>query len=224
MFTFFEERASDSPYIEKIMHGVTAGDASVIRPAASHWHMVFSTRNGKLVPLVVGPLTSAGTVSWTKEAEILWIQFKIGTFMPHMPFRNILDRETTLPEASSQSFWLNSSVWQCPNFENADTFVNKLARQGALASDQVVTAALEEKLPELASPRTVRHRFLHATGLSQKHIRQLVRAQQAVAQLTQGNSILDVVSEAGYSDQPHLTRSLKLFIGYTPTQIIQLAT
>lgn len=224
MFTFFEERVIDSPYVEKIMHGVTAADASVIRPAASEWHMVFARRNGQMVPLVVGPLTTAGTVSWTKEAEILWIQFKIGTFIPNLPTKEFLDREIELPDASSKTFWLNSSAWQVPTFENADTFIEKLARTGGLVSDQVVTAALEENLPEFASPRTVRHRFLNATGLSQKHIRQLARAQQAVALLSQGNSILDVVSEAGYSDQSHLTRSLKQFIGYTPSQIIQLAT
>jgi Transcriptional regulator containing an amidase domain and an AraC-type DNA-binding HTH domain len=34
-------------------------------------------------------------------------------------------------------------------------------------------------------------------------------------------SILDVVYEAGYYDQPHLTRSLKYFIGQTPAQIMQ---
>ncbi len=33
-------------------------------------------------------------------------------------------------------------------------------------------------------------------------------------------SILDTVERAGYFDQPHLTRSLKRFIGQTPAQII----
>ena len=35
-----------------------------------------------------------------------------------------------------------------------------------------------------------------------------------------GLSILDVVYEAGYFDQPHLTRSLKYYIGQTPAQIM----
>jgi methylphosphotriester-DNA--protein-cysteine methyltransferase len=49
------------------------------------------------------------------------------------------------------------------------------------------------------------------------------RAQHAQALLQQGVSILDTVDEAGYFDQPHLTRSLKQFIGYTPAQIIRLS-
>ena len=40
--------------------------------------------------------------------------------------------------------------------------------------------------------------------------------------VTPGVSILDTAYEAGYFDQPHLTRSLKQFIGRTPAQILQL--
>jgi methylphosphotriester-DNA--protein-cysteine methyltransferase len=48
------------------------------------------------------------------------------------------------------------------------------------------------------------------------------RAHHAQDLLEQGVSILDTVDEAGYFDQPHLTRSLKQFIGYTPAQLISL--
>jgi methylphosphotriester-DNA--protein-cysteine methyltransferase len=141
-----------------------------------------------------------------------------------MPARKLLDAETTLPQAAHHSFWLNSSAWQHPNFENADTCVNRLVREGVLVSDPVVNAALQDQLPPQAiASRTVRHRFLRATGLTQSHIRQMKRAQQAAVLLQQGVSILDTVYEAGYFDQPHLTRSLKHFIGYTPVQIIRMS-
>jgi methylphosphotriester-DNA--protein-cysteine methyltransferase len=65
----------------------------------------------------------------------------------------------------------------------------------------------------------MRHRFRQATGLTQSYIRQMQRAQHAQTLLLQGVSILDTVNEAGYFDQPHLTRSLKQFLGYTPAQI-----
>ena len=71
--------------------------------------------------------------------------------------------------------------------------------------------------------RTVRHRFLQATGMTQVQIRQFERAQRAAALLQQGQSILDVVYEADYFDQPHLTRSLKHWIGYTPAEIIRMS-
>src|SRR5512139_3443999 len=121
-----EERLSDSPYIETITHGRTVSDGSTIRPAECQWHMVFVKVNGRIHPLVVGPLTTAGVVSWKVDAEILWIKFKLGTFMPHLPTRNLLDGETILPAAASCSFWLKGSAWQFPDYENVEAFVNRL--------------------------------------------------------------------------------------------------
>jgi methylphosphotriester-DNA--protein-cysteine methyltransferase len=83
-----------------------------------------------------------------------------------------------------------------------------------------VEAALQGQLKDL-SIRTARRHFLRTTGLTQKAIRQIERARYATVLLQEGKSILDVVYEAGYYDQSHLTRSLKYFIGQTPTQIMQ---
>jgi methylphosphotriester-DNA--protein-cysteine methyltransferase len=115
---------------------------------------------------------------------------------------------------------LNSSVWQFPNYENIDTFIDRLARSGVLVRDPLVSAVLQGH-PHEMSPRTVRHRFLQATGLTQSHIRQVERAKRAAELLRQGASISDTVYEAGYFDQSHLSRSLKQWIGYTPAQIVR---
>ena len=219
MSIIYEERVSDSPYVETITHGRTESDGSSLRPAESHWHMVFVKHNGKVQLMVVGPWTTSGIVSYTEGAEILWIKFQLGTFMPHLPTRNFLNTETSLPQASSQSFWLNGYAWQFPNYENVDTFIDGLVRNEVLVRDPVVNAALQDHPHEMSS-RTVRHRFLQATGLTQSHIRQVERAKRAATLLQQGTSILDTVHEAGYFDQPHLTRSLKQWIGYTPAQIV----
>lgn len=214
------ERPSDSPYVETVTHGWTLGDGSTIRPAECNWHMVVVKNNGKLKSILVGPWTNAGITSWKGEAEILWIKFRLGTFMPHLPARDFRDAETVLPEAAGRSFWLKGSAWQFPDYENVDTFVDRLVRDGVLVRDPLVVSALQDRLPEMSS-RTVRHRFLQATGQTQNHIRQMKRAQKASALLQQGLPILDTVYEAGYFDQPHLTRSLKQFIGVTPAQIIR---
>lgn len=217
MSLVYEERLSDSPYIELITQGRTIGSSSTIRPAEVNWHMVFVKYNGQAQPLMVGPLTSSGVVNFTEGVELLWIKFKLGTFMPHLPVKDFLDNETAMPTASSKSFWLKGSAWQFPDFENADTFINRLVHDEILMCDPVVNATLQDELVETPS-RTVRHRFLRATGLTQKHIRQFERAKYAANLLEQGVSILDTVHEAGYFDQPHLTRSLKRFIGKTPGQ------
>jgi hypothetical protein len=217
-----EQRASDSLYVEAVMHGYSLRAGSTIRPAESHWHMVFVREHGNLHPLVVGPWTTAGNVAWQAGGEILWIKFKLGTFMPHCPAQDFLNSETPLPQAACNKFWLHSSAWQAPSFDNADTFVDHLVRAGALLRDPLVDAVLHDRPHDLA-PRTIRHRFLQATGLTQSHIRQHERALQAARLLQQGISILDTTYELGYYDQPHLTRSLKHFIGHTPAQLIQMS-
>ncbi len=221
MSIVFEQRTSDSPYIATVTRGHTTCDGTAKRPAESHWHMVLVRQHGSGRALVVGPWTTAGVVSYTEGAELLWIKFSLGAFMPHLPTREVLDVETLLPSAARHSFWLKGSAWQMPDFDNVETFVDRLVLADVLVRDPVVSAALDDQLPEMAS-RAVRHRFLRATGLTQRYIRQMERAQQATALLEQGVSIPDAMFEAGYFDQPHLTRSLKHFTGYTPAQILRM--
>ncbi len=215
-----EERASDSPFVESITRGWTIRHGSTIRPAESHWHIVLVKVNGQVLPLVVGSLPTSGLATWGEGAEILWIKFKLGTFIPQLPAKSLVAKETLLPDASSKSFWLHGTSWEIPDFENADTFVDRLVKNEVLVQDTVVATALQGH-PQDVAPRTLRHRFLQATGLPQNHIHQIERAQQAAALLRHGKSILDTVYELGYYDQPHLTKSLKQWVGHTPAQIIK---
>lgn len=219
MSILYEQRSSESPYVETITHGLTVGDGSAIRPAGSRWHMVVARQDGDARVLVVGPWTTAGVASWIEGSEIIWVRFGLGTFMPHLPAMNSLDTETVLPGAAGRSFWLGGSAWQFPDHENVETFVERLVRDGMLVRDPIVNAVLEGS-PQGLSPRTLRHRFLRATGLSQSRIRGIERAARAAALLRRGVSIPDAVHEGGYFDQPHLSRSLKRWVGRTPAQIV----
>jgi AraC-like DNA-binding protein len=60
---------------------------------------------------------------------------------------------------------------------------------------------------------------VQATGLTYGTIVQIERAREAVTVLKRGASIADAIYQVGYYDQPHLTRSLKRFVGKTPAQI-----
>lgn len=213
-----ENRPSDSPCVETVMHGHTAASGVTIRPAGCNWHMVLVRFNGARHLRVSGPWTSAGELPYIEGVELLWIKLKLGVFMPHLPVADFRDTEITLPGAASQSFWLKGSAWEFPTFDNADTFIARLVREEILLHDPIVDAALRADAEPIAS-RTLRHRFARATGLSQKHIQQVERAQRAAALLRHGVSILDTTYALGYADQPHLTRSLKRWIGHTPAQI-----
>jgi hypothetical protein len=215
-----QARPSDSPYLHSVTQGHTLADGAPIRPAETNWHLVISRYQGQTQAILVGPWRASGTVHYGAEAEILWIRFKLGTFMPHRPTRQFLDSETALPRPSGRTFSLHGDSWELPTFENVETFIRRLARAEVLCFDPLVSEALKGRPPEM-SPRTVRHRFLQATGLSQQHIQQVERAQRAVSLLRTGHSILDTVHLAGYYDQPHLTRSLRQYVGFTPHQFVQ---
>ncbi len=215
-----EERLSDSPFVETIWRTQSERTGTFLSQAASHWEMVVTRHDGKTTFTVRGPETKATPIDcqWT-DAEFFGIVFRLGTFMPHLSPGKVMDRrDANLPLATSTSFWLHGSAWQFPEYENAETFVDRLVRDGLLVRDPVVDAVLQCHPQEL-SLRSVQYRFLRATGLTHSALQQIERAREAAALLEQGLSILDVVCEAGYFDQPHLTRSLKRFIGQTPAQI-----
>ncbi len=223
MNAVFEGRVSTSPYIEMIWRGRAGSNYAPTCPADSRWNLLFLRRNGRVKVTVEGPLTQALHKTQAEGTEWLVIKFKLGAFMPHLPAGNYPDSDVILPEAAGQAFWLNGSVWQFPDFENVETFVERLAREGLLVRDPVVQTALQDQ-PQDVSFRTLRRRFALATGLTKGSIRQIERAQQAAALLKQGVPILDAVYQAGYADQPHMTRSLKHYIGQTPAQIARAGT
>jgi AraC-like DNA-binding protein len=216
-----QDRPSDSPLVERVMAGRTIAAGSTIRPAEIHWHMCCARHAGGAAFILVGPLTTSGVVHFTPGVEITWIKFRLGVFMPHLPHASVRDVETPLPAAASRAFWLHGAAWQYPGFENADTFVSRLARAGLLAHDPLVDDVLAGRPPADLADRTLRHRFQRATGLTQIQVHQAQRASYAAGLLRRGCSILDTVHAAGYFDQPHLTRSLRRWIGRTPAQLLQ---
>lgn len=216
----FEDRPSDSPLVDSVWRTQSAGGGSFISVAESHWGIVFTRYQGRTYVTVRGPEAKAVPAPVPEDAAFFGIVFKHGAFMPHLPPRQLVSAGLDLPNAAGRAFWLHGAAWEFPDFENADTFVERLARQGLLVSDPLVAAVLRNQ-PQQASIRTVQRRFLLATGLTPGALQQIERARRALALLQQGVSILDTVCEAGYYDQPHLTRALRYYMGQTPAQILR---
>jgi AraC-like DNA-binding protein len=221
MFLNFDDKPADSPLVERIWRSHSDRAGVFLSVAASHFEMAVTRYRGKTFLTLRGPETKATTADCPAEGEWLGIRFKLGTFMPMLTPGNLRDRrDVTLPGATNHSFWLNGSAWEYPDFENADTFVARLARKGVLARDVSIDATLLGRQGAL-SVRSAQRHFLEATGITHSTVRQIERARHATNLLKQGLSILDVVHEAGYFDQAHLTRSLKHLIGQTPMEVIR---
>jgi AraC-like DNA-binding protein len=220
MIIIDEERASDSPFVERIWRSHSEGVHPFLSIAVNHCELVVSRLQGKVTMTLRGPETKATPIgNAPAEGEWVGILLKLGTFLPHLPTSRLVDGAVDLPTASSNSFWLGGSNFQLPDYEHADLFVERLVREGLLLRDPVVEAAFQGQLKDLTQ-RAVQYRFVQATGITQSTARQIERARYATFLLQHGVSILDTIQQAGYYDQPHLTRSLGRFIGQTPAQLL----
>jgi AraC-like DNA-binding protein len=216
--TMFEGRFSDSPYIDSVWRGQIGKDYYAVCPADIHWNMLFQRYDGQVRVTVEGPTTQYISKTQTEGIEFLVITFRLGTFISSLRINNLLNTDMALPAAVRKAFWLDGFTWQLPDFDNVETFVERLVREDVLVYEPLVHEALQDQ-PLGWSPRTVRRRFLQATGLTPKAIEQIERARQARLLLEQGVPISDAAAQLGYADQPHLTRSLRRFVGQTPAQI-----
>jgi helix-turn-helix protein len=205
----FDIRESDSVYVEKIWRTKSVPVERFISVAVPQWELVVTRQPGATWVSIRGPETRASIAETPQDAQFLGIQFRLGTYMPQFPLDRLVDRGVNLPGALDGSFWLDSSTWQLPTFDNADVFVERLVRQGLLV----------RQIDTVASTRTEQRRALRSTGLTRRAIHQIERAQLAAALIENGASPQEVAWRARYADQAHLTRALKRFVGMTPRQL-----
>jgi hypothetical protein len=216
MLLRFEQRLSDSPYIERVWrsHSLTSG--SFYSMAEPNLELVVARVNGTAQVILRGPVTRASMADCPAGGEWLGIRFRLGTQLTRLPTATLLDHKSVvLPGAPDGRFWLHHHWWEPPSYDNAEACVARLAAAGVIHRDPVVESVLEGETASV-SLRSVQRRFLRSTGLTREAFRQIERARQAADLLRSGAGILDVVDQAGYFDQPHLNRALTRLIGLTP--------
>ena len=220
MTAIFEGRYSESPYVSAVWQGYFEEDYAPLCPADTRWNLLFLKKGRHCQVLVEGAVSHSFTKKEFADTEFLVIQFETGTYLPQLPAGSLLDANILLEQDAGYAFCLDGASWEIPTYETVEMFVERLVHHDSLVYDPIIRANLEDKPVSDVSERTIRRRFLHATGLTPNIIQQIQRARQAAFLLEQETPILDVVYQTGYADQPHLTRSLKRFLGYTPTQFI----
>jgi len=214
----YEDRESDSPFVQTIWRTQGEQDGCYTSAADGSWDFLIIKEDGQTQFNITGAATKAVPVVYKAGVEYLGIRFKVGAYLPQFPVSAIVDNMLTLPQATSASFWFHDSMLPLPHFDNVESFLDRLARNRLLAQDAVVDAVLQGDTQAL-SLRSVQRHFARTTGLTHKYVRQIERARQAVALLERGVPVIDAAFAAGYTDQPHMTKALKHLIGQTPRQI-----
>jgi hypothetical protein len=221
VFIEFEDRLSDSPFIERVWRCHSARGGPFLSVAAGHVELVVTRLPGLTVATLRGPETRATTVQCPPNGEWVAIRFRPGVYLPRFPTWRLLDhRSVDLPVTADRSFWLDGRAWELPDYENAEVLVDRLARAGVVMRDPVVGAVLQGDCRRLTA-RSIQRHFQYATGLTHGRFRQIERARHATNLLRAGAAVLDVVHDAGYFDQAHLSRAFKALIGQTPAGVIR---
>ena len=221
MFITFEDRPSDSPFIERVWRCHSTGCGRFLSVAEGHLELVVTRLAGLTTVTLRGPETRASTLNCPPNGQWAAVRFRLGVYMPQLPTHVLMDhRDVNLPVAADGSFWFDDSSWELPDFDNAEAFVDRLARRRVIAQDPAVEAVLLGDHQALTT-RSVQRHFRHATGMTHGRYRQIERARYATNLLRAGTPILEVVHEAGYFDQAHLSRSLRGLIGQTPASILR---
>jgi hypothetical protein len=198
-------------------------DTTVFSSLASiHPGIGFAQFEGITTVHLRGPATMATTLSSPAGAEYFGVDFRLGAFLPMFPPARLVNmQDAILPILPDGRILLDNRAWEMPTPQNVDVFVDRLERAGLLIIDPLVEELRYGDIVRAMPDRTRRSRFVRAVGLSRRDLHVIERARHAAGLLTSGRSIAQVIRDAGYYDQPHLTRSLRRLIGHTPTELAQ---
>jgi AraC-like DNA-binding protein len=167
-----------------------------------------------------GPETQATTATCPSGAEFFGAELRIGAYLPMFPPARIANmQDGILPTLPDGRILIDNQPWEMPTPQNLDVFVDHLERAGLLVFDPLVEELRHVGTVGNVPERTAQSRFVRAVGLPRRKVQVIERARRAAELLRAGVSIPDVVCDAGYYDQPHLTRALRQLIGQTPAEV-----
>lgn len=215
----YEENQIDSIFIDKIWHTRTTSSGVYTAGLDGNWDIIISTYAGETSVMVNGVGKAAAQVPYVAGIESIGIALKPGVFLRDLQGKDIVDKQLVLKKESNAYVQMDNRLFKVPTFETAEAFVDELAKQGVLLINNFVSS-FHEGSAKGTSERSLRRHVNQTTGLSPYFFHQIRRAQHATQLLQQGTPIAQAALEAGYTDQAHMTKSVKLLMGYTPAQII----
>ena len=167
-----------------------------------------------------GPETQATTLTCPSGAEFFGAELRIGAYLPMFPPARIANmQDGILPTLPDGRILIDNRAWEMPTPQNLDVFVDHLERAGLLVFDPLVEELRHVGTVRNVPERTAQSRFVRAVGLPRRKLQVIERARRAAGLLRAGVPIADVVRDAGYYDQPHLSRALRQLIGQTPAEL-----
>jgi hypothetical protein len=214
-----KRRTSNSIFVDTIWYTQNITDGIYSATPDGCWDLIMGTgQSGKRNMMLAGQATKPAAVPYLAGTFGLVISFSAGAFLTHIASGTLIDDVEILPTVDDEHFSLAGHTFAFPTFDNAEELVEQMARLGIVDYDAVVGRVLKGEAKAM-STRAVQRHFLQTTGLTRKQLQQIHRAQAAVRLIKEGKRPIDAALDTGYTDQPHLAKSLKRIMDAKPSNV-----
>ncbi|MDO5712141.1 MAG: helix-turn-helix domain-containing protein [Micrococcales bacterium] len=215
----YSYRESGSPHVGMVWWAQVEQDAVYVDAANEFWGFAFGVpANGRPSATLIGPSLQPRELHLVAGERGWGVELAAHAFVRLLDKRRLLGEMRDLP-TDGRWFELAGVRLPVPDVDALEGLVETLFRQGILAADEGVAAALSgQVLPQ--SQRSLHRHVVGATGLAPKKHEQLQRARSAYALLQDGWSLASAAAEAGFADQAHMTRAFTALAGRSPARIL----
>ncbi|MGH8775089.1 MAG: helix-turn-helix domain-containing protein [Jiangellaceae bacterium] len=215
----YEELRSPLPLVRCTWRAEDDADGVFTDAANEYWGIAFTRHpDGAHAAELIGPSLQPRVLTYTAGDRHWGVELAAHVFWRGVHKAGMLGELRAVP-VEGRWFELAGLRYPIPAFDELEQLVESLLQQGVLISDPLIAQALDGGGPDL-SERSLQRRFRSATGLGRKQIEQVRRARHAYALLQKGLPLARAAAEAGYADQAHMTRSMRVFAGQTPARIL----
>ena len=218
MTQIFNSRSSSLEAIDTVWTAQALTDGVYNATPDGSWDLIHIEKpGGEHLVFLTGQQSQAASVPYQAGEISVVISFAAHFFLQSGPLPPDGAVIEFLPVEAGR-FVLAHLELPLPTYDNAELIAAELLSAGVLRMDPVVTGGLG-LTTFAASERSLQRHFRDATGLAQKDFEQIRRAQEAVRLLQAGGKPADVTVAAGYTDQAHMTKSIKRIMGRVPTKV-----
>ncbi|KUM35272.1 hypothetical protein AR689_14585 [Arthrobacter sp. EpRS71] len=215
----YEQKPSSSPAINSVWRAFVEEPDIYTDPANEFWGLAFTRHSdATLRAELIGPSLQPRVLESIQGDNYWGVEFRSHVVIDGASKQSILG-ETVELAVDGDFFEFLGRQYSIPEYEGLEAFVGRLLDDGAIVSRDDVGRSLAGDIGGY-SPRSWQRHIRWVTGLSRKQIEQLERARAAFFLLQSGYSASSAAAAAGYADQAHMSRSLRLLRSETPAQII----
>ncbi len=211
-------RSSSHPWIDAVWQTVCLTDGVYRATPDGSWDLIYRvTPDGPPVIFLTGQGKEPVDVPYAAGEHAVVISFAAHVYVTQDKPTPANGGLRFLP-MDGDRFVLNGVELPLPSFLNAEQLTDRMLDANLLQSDDLVAKAFTAN-PKAASKRSVQAHFKRVTGITQQDFQLIRRAQEAVRRLKAGDKPAAVAADLGYTDQPHMVKSIKKIMGSLPSNL-----